>query len=168
MSAQRTSAPRNPAYVDVAPFRSRVNRWLEIEMTEFTNAPDGKMYPTARLAAIVWPGMDPHIASRRLYALQHEQTHIHFDTADRIVCSLLGSAQLWHSEPDLAELYQSVNLISIDAQAPTCAAAVAIIEEMVREDFAQTGSRHRTAKRLGISWDRVSAIISGAQHAVAA
>lgn len=49
----------------------------------------------------------------------HTGESVHFDTADKIL-TRLGLSSLWVADPELSELYYSVDLATLDVASPTC------------------------------------------------
>lgn len=166
MSAQRNPAATNPIFVDVAPFSRIVNRWLKPRLAQWTIHNDDRgdgynMHPVTHLCEVLFPELVLGSAQRKLYAIQNEQGQIHFDTADLIVCKL-GDAFMWQADPELNAIYESVNLLAVDAQSPTCEAAAQQVAELVLESFTKTRSRNATSIELGIAWARVKEIVDAA------
>ena len=67
-----------------------------------------------------------------------------FDTADKVICGL--GPELWHSDPELAEIYREVGLRSVDFAHPTCERTERIMRRYVNMLIASLGiagaSRH--------------------------
>lgn len=67
-----------------------------------------------------------------------ERKFIEFDTADTIVCMVLGP-QAWHQRPELAEIWNSINLTCIDIRKPTCSKARRHTRRRIRRTLKQCG-----------------------------
>lgn len=162
MTTQRSASLRNPAYIGVQPFRQLLARWIEIEDTRFASKP-GEVHPETRIGEILWPEHTQKDRDRRLFALMREQDNIHFDLADAVICKVLGKPELWITEPDLAEIYQSVNLLAVDAQEPTCEAATEETKAIIIDAYTRTGSRWKASQEIGVNAGRIGRIVEEAR-----
>ena len=140
--------------VPVAPFRRIVNAWIDRALGEWGQSGEqlrdtDPIHPTTRLCRMIWPKSTVHAAKRRLYALQYEQNTIDFDTADRILCALEMN-DLWITDPELNEIYETVPLPALDISRPTCEAAAESSREALQELVDSIGIG-QAARTIGVS-----------------
>lgn len=90
-------------------------------------------------------GVDPG----RVYRILNEQDSIAFDTADRIVSRFLGPFA-WLQDPELNEIYESVNLRRLDWTYPTSEVVREKLTRVAVEAHAVHGSGRKVARALGV------------------
>lgn len=152
MAAVKGARPR--AYcVPIEPFIRVMDAWLEREMSMWgksagLEADTDPIHPTVRLGMLIWPGATKDTTARRLFEMRNVQKWIDFDVADRILC-VLEMNHLWVTDPEFAEIYQTVPLPTLDFVRPTCEQAHAESRSEVQKLIESIGIG-ATAKTYGI------------------
>lgn len=130
---------RKPYHVPAEPFREVIRKRLE-------KTTENEIYGAfTQVAMQIWgPDNDWDVqtchdnlrAFMRTSSKAHTGVVMHFDNADKML-SRLGLSALWVTDPVFMELYQNVDLATLDVASPTC--------DKVRQEIVDT------VEEIGIS-----------------
>ena len=90
------------------------------------------------------------IHERAIYRILNRGVEtISFDNADRIVTSLLGP-MAWHSNEELSEIYEEVDLRGVDWQFPTSERVRQGMRHLASEKVRELGTMGLAAEHIGV------------------
>lgn len=95
--------------------------------------------------------------ARLLFRWRETAEHMSFDNADRIVTKL-GFG--WDYTPELAEIYEQVELKHLDIKHPTCIKVLRQNRNNIRRLYRQMGHYQTVAKALGTTDSQVRATVA--------
>lgn len=113
MSERQGLFPATPL-VRIIKMWQEENAWMDIEVKDKRKKEDG--YGLEGTLSEL--GQAVGISKTTLYKMMMLQKNwIEFDNADRLVCFI--DPMLWHTDPELSDLYQSYNFANLDLSRPT-------------------------------------------------
>lgn len=143
-------APPRRTMIPAAPIVRVIRAWLEREWAEHQETfRDGdesvvrRLNPTHRLCELV--GFDEENLSKLL----NKQKWVDFDKADKIL-TRLHLVDQWTRDPELAAIYEGLDLTPLDLTRPTCEAAEQEARERVLELLRQGHTRKQAGAELGV------------------
>jgi len=153
---------RHKSEIPAEPLRRHMVAWLERQGQQDAVDNDMRMSPHRMFCEIMWPDTDWKCSYRNLHRILHEAQTVSFDQADKIVCSVLETPWIWHSDPELSAAYQAAELRTLDATRPTCAKVEQATSRKVVAKYKKTGTMGATSAATGIAIGRIKAILQAA------
>lgn len=136
---------KHSSHLPIGPIRRTILEWEAAQEHDGDSVANLWGHQTVRVSPLERMSFDTDIDLDTLYAIRgrRDRQFVGFDLADRIVIYI--NPNLWHTDPELKEIYQSVKLTLLDITQPTTERNR--LTELLESGLTPTGA----AKALGLN-----------------